>query len=88
MGLQLGEQELAVELFRRQLSDPKWNASFEPYWKSLPEVGTLMSKEVWDNAEHRALLQNEYMVRQLHFNKYIKALICSAVCADEEKANT
>ncbi|CAL8468706.1 g8246 [Coccomyxa elongata] len=60
--------ELAVALFRRQLSDPKWNASFEPYWKSLPEVGTLMSKEVWDNAEHRALLQNDYMASYAEVN--------------------
>ncbi len=57
-------QELAVHLFRRQLTDPKWNASFEPYWKSLPESGSLHSKEVFENPEHRELLQNEYLVRK------------------------
>lgn len=34
-------QELAVHLLRLQLSDPAWNASFDPYWSSLPAQGTL-----------------------------------------------
>jgi hypothetical protein len=67
-------QELAVQLFRRQLTDPKWNASFEPYWKSLPAMGTLHSKEIWENPKHRELLQNDYLVCPSHL----------AACRDSE----
>lgn len=51
-----------MELLRRQLKDPSWNASFEPYWKSVPAVGTLYSKEVFEKRELRELLQNDYLV--------------------------
>lgn len=84
--LRLGEQELAVALFRRQLLDPLWNASFVPYWKSLPELGTLMSKEVWDNAEHRELLQNDYMVRCTLVNIVRKCSCAVHVCVDTGNA--
>lgn len=59
-------QELAVNLLQRQLSDPKWNASFEPYWKSLPEKGTLYSKENWRiDPQHLDLFQDNFLVSPL-----------------------
>ncbi len=57
-------QELAVHLLWRQLEHPAWNNSFEPYWQSLPKLGTTYSKENWLlEPEHTALFQEPYLVR-------------------------
>ena len=57
-------QELAVQLLWRQLEYPEWNRTFEPYWNSLPQWGTIYSKENWNlDPDHLALFQEPYLVR-------------------------
>ena len=56
-------QELAVQLLTKQLEDPAWNQSFVPYWHSLPQWGTIYSKEIWHlDPDHIALFQEPYLV--------------------------
>ena len=49
-------------LLQQQHKDPKWNASLAPYWRSLPPLGALYTKEAFTD-EHLALLQDEQLVR-------------------------
>lgn len=53
-----------MQLLWRQLEYPEWNRTFEPYWKSLPQWGTIYSKENWNlDPDHLALFQEPYLVR-------------------------
>ena len=56
-----------MQLLLKQLEDPAWNKSFAPYFESLPEWGTLYSKEIWHlDPDHLELLQEPYLVDTCH----------------------
>ena len=49
-------------LLQQQHKDLDWNASLAPYWRLLPPLGALYTKEAFTD-EHLALLQDEQLVR-------------------------
>lgn len=52
-----------MQLLSKQLENPAWNQSFEPYWQSLPKWGTIYSKEIWHlDPDHISMFQEPYLV--------------------------
>ena len=58
-------QESALWLLKKRAMDKAWDNFMGPYWDSLPEQGTLNTKETYPDAI-LGLLQDDSMVHHDH----------------------
>ncbi len=64
MLLRCESQENTVKLFRLKKENPAWNESMLPYWESLPQAGTSMTKQTYP-AEPLDLLQDRILAASI-----------------------